>query len=332
MFIDEPVDKLYFHENVFKLLNKISQSNNIPHIIFYGPSGSGKRTLCSQYLKMLFDNSIYAIKNVGYEVINSSGKVVVEQILQSDHHIIIQPKNTNYDRYLVHCIIKEYAKRMPFDIFKTNRTFNCIQINNADTLSYTAQSALRRMFEQFSDKCKFIMWCHSLSKIINPLRSRCLCIRISRPSKFELINYLIDFSANKGMVMTLKDYENIFEMSQGDIKKALWKLQFKYYNCDIVTNYNVHLDKIVNILLKTQNILQINILRTLVFDLMITNKTGTMILKDIIVRLLDIDISDEKKFNIIKCAKKIDYKLINCRREIIHFDLFFYEINNILNK
>ena len=34
-------------------------------------------------------------------------------IKQSKHHIIIEPNNNNFDRYLIQDIVKEYARRYP---------------------------------------------------------------------------------------------------------------------------------------------------------------------------------------------------------------------------
>ena len=36
---------LQIHTNIIEKLNYFIEENKIPHIIFYGPSGSGKRTI-----------------------------------------------------------------------------------------------------------------------------------------------------------------------------------------------------------------------------------------------------------------------------------------------
>lgn len=44
----------YFNEDILNLLSVMSQDDAIPHIIFYGPEGSGKRTT----VKMFFGNAV----------------------------------------------------------------------------------------------------------------------------------------------------------------------------------------------------------------------------------------------------------------------------------
>ena len=42
------------HENLKKKLNKFIENNKIPHIIFYGNSGSGKRTILDYFINRIY--------------------------------------------------------------------------------------------------------------------------------------------------------------------------------------------------------------------------------------------------------------------------------------
>lgn len=57
----------------------------------------------------------------------------------------------------------------------------------AESLSRDAQHALRRTMEKYASSCKIILCCESSSRIIDPLRSRCVMIRVPSPSEFEVI-------------------------------------------------------------------------------------------------------------------------------------------------
>jgi DNA polymerase III delta prime subunit len=110
----------------------MSKDEAIPHIIFYGPEGSGKKTMIRLFLEMLFDSSVHRTVDVAYKVSGSTSKNKVEKIKQSNYHIVINPKNNNYDRYLIHDIVKEYAKRKSLGAYKTDRSFKVVSINNLD--------------------------------------------------------------------------------------------------------------------------------------------------------------------------------------------------------
>jgi replication factor C subunit 3/5 len=60
---------------------------------------------------MIFDDSIYKLDDSKYTIMSSGNNESEVVIKQSDHHIIIEPNNTNFDRYLIQEIVKEYAKK-----------------------------------------------------------------------------------------------------------------------------------------------------------------------------------------------------------------------------
>jgi|APCry1669192647_1035423.scaffolds.fasta_scaffold01889_2 replication factor C subunit 3/5 len=327
-FIDkyrpENYKKSFFHEEIYKSLEDISKDDNLPHIIFYGPDGSGKRTMIKLFLTMLFDeNAIKKIKNVIYDVNASNNKPSKERVKQSDYHIVIEPKNTNYDKYLIHDIVKEYAQRFPLKVFKTNRKFKVVNINNIDNMSYYAQTSLRRTMEKQTSICRFIMSCQTLSKIIKPLRSRCICIRVPAPEDIHIYEYLLKICVNENMIDEMNHVGNIVKSCNGNIKTALWELQNLKYGYKIKTDYHSGVETIIKLILEGDK-KNVNLIRTIINNLMITTIEYSIILKDIIFGLCSIDtISDNAKAEIINKGSLVSYLLINGRRKIIQFDAFF---------
>jgi len=55
-----------------------------------------------------------------------------------------------------------------------------------DRLSRQAQAALRRTMEKYTATCRLILCCTSASKVIEPVRSRCLGIRVAAPDHPEV--------------------------------------------------------------------------------------------------------------------------------------------------
>ena len=118
----ETKDTSEFHNDILSMLEIMSNDESIAHIIFYGPDGSGKKTIMNIFLKMLFGEHIKNSKSVSYEIESSGGKKTIEKIKQSNYHIEINPTGTNYDRYLIHDIVKKYARTEPLNkIFKSNK-------------------------------------------------------------------------------------------------------------------------------------------------------------------------------------------------------------------
>lgn len=61
-----------------------------------------------------------------------------------------------------------------------------VVINEADTLSRDAQAALRRTMEKYMSNLRIILCANSTSRIIAPIKSRCLLIRVAAPSTEEV--------------------------------------------------------------------------------------------------------------------------------------------------
>ena len=59
-------------------------------------------------------------------------------------------------------------------------------IHEMDNLTHEAQAALRRTMETYMPYCRIVANCESLSKVILPLRSRCLLIRVPAPTTKQI--------------------------------------------------------------------------------------------------------------------------------------------------
>ena len=322
-------NKCYFHKEIFKNLQKISEDDGMPHIIFYGNPGSGKKTMINLFLEMIFDKSVYKLDNSKYVVV-SSGNIENEVIVkQSDHHIKIVPNNNNFDRYLIQDIVKEYAKKYPLSIFEKNRTFKAVQIDNLDNLSYYAQTSLRRTMEIYSKSCRFIMWCYSLSKVIEPLRSRCLCIHVPTQTDDELIKWMFNIASLEKINLDPYVMNKILTSSNGNLKKILWKMDLFKYRKRTNNAYQISMNNLIKEIVSNGEIQKI---RDYVYNMMITNISSNTIIKDIlnIILLNNNNISNQKKMLIINCASEYEYRLSKSRREIIHIEAFIDKIMKIL--
>jgi replication factor C subunit 3/5 len=309
-----------FHKDVLDMLEIMSNDDAIPHLILYGPDGSGKRTIINIFLEMLFKDGVKNTKDTLYDVVSSGGKRTSEKVKQSNYHIEINPKGTNYDRYLVHDIVKEYARNKSLNAYFENKQFKLVLINNADTLSSGAQMALRRTMELYSDKCRFILWCKNLTKLIKELQSRCIKLRIPAPTDSEMFKYVFKVSIKEKIYLDLDGYTKLVSRANGNIKKALWELQFIMAGYEMNTEYINTLNTIINLLLKA-NLNEIENIRECFFNSMITNYTGTNILIDLVHKIYELpQLPKEIKQKIISKAAETEYRLMKGRRKTIHLD------------
>lgn len=64
--------------------------------------------------------------------------------------------------------------------------YTVVIINEADSLSRDAQAALRRTMEKYMSNMRIILCANSTSRLIAPIKSRCLLMRVAAPAPEEV--------------------------------------------------------------------------------------------------------------------------------------------------
>ena len=314
-----------YNKDILEKLMFIASNEDIPHIILSGPAGSGKKSVLKLFLEALYDTDVNNLSKIKYNTTGSSKKEV--EIMQSNYHIIIEPTNTNHDKYMLQEVIKQYAMHKSFDIFKTKRKFKTIVIYNIENLANNSQAALRRTMELYAKTCRFVMVCNNLSKIFDPLRSRCQIFCVPLPSRDDISNVISYISIMENIKISPKKREFILDYSGGNLKKGIWVLD----SLRLGSNTTIKLDEVFEIVVDlilsartTTNLIKIfdDDIRTNIYNILITNIKGSEIittLMDQLIRKID---DDEINARIIQCASEAEYNLIHGRRDIIHIDYF----------
>lgn len=323
-------EDIVFNKDIYiKLFN--NKYNDLPNLLIHGPPGCGKHTLINLLLKDIYgeDNNI---RNEIYEI-NEYGNNTKEIIIkQSNNHIVIEPNNNGLDKYIIQEIVNEYAKR--YNINKI--PYKIIFINNIDNLSYYAQTSLRCIMEKYYKTCKFILCSNQLSKIIEPLRSRCLNIRIPSPSNLILLQIVLDISIKEKININLEQCFAIIKKSKGNVKICIWMLELiknKIYDLDLLWKDLLNqIVEIINYCSEKKITLQyISDIRNILYTILITNISGTEIMIELLEKLINYNYDNLLKDKIIETFAKYEYRLIKGKRNIIHLESLIIHIIYIMN-
>ena len=98
-------------------------------------------------------------------------------------------------------------------------------MDEADLLTTDAQSALRRIIEDNSNQTRFCIICNYVSKIIDPIVSRCAKFRFNALSEESQINHLNNIAKQENMNVNKEIINKIQKVSQGDLRKSINLLQ-----------------------------------------------------------------------------------------------------------
>jgi len=138
----------YTNRDIQEKLDCFHRTNRIPHIIFHGESGSGKKTIVFNFIKKIYHGNETNIKNNVMFVNCAHGKGI--KFIREE--------------------LKFFAKTNVH--FKSGIWFKIIVLINADYLTVDAQSALRRCIEQFSNNTRFFIVIENKNKLLTPIVSR----------------------------------------------------------------------------------------------------------------------------------------------------------------
>ena len=195
------------HEHIIQKLDYFFLTKKIPHIIFHGSSGTGKRTIIHDFLNKIYGGNKHILKTNVMIVNCAHGKGI--KFIRED--------------------LKNFAKT---NIHTNNGVlFKSIVLFNADSLTIDAQSALRRCIELFSYNTRFFIIVENKHKLLNPILSRFCEIYV--PER------IID-----GHFVNLHKYylEKVFDIKEDEKESNIHNmLQYIFDNVkDIKPDINIH--------------------------------------------------------------------------------------------
>ncbi len=115
--------------------------------------------------------------------------------------------------------IVKYTERYPCPPYKI------IILDEADSMTQDAQSALRRTMETSTKITRFCLVCNYVTRIIDPVASRCAKFRFKSMEK-ELAGDRVKKIADKeGVPLADGAVEALIRCSEGDLRKAITYLQ-----------------------------------------------------------------------------------------------------------
>lgn len=186
------IQELSYHKDTVSAQLSALAANpaSMPHLFFYGPTGSGKTTRISALLKALYGPGAARVK-LDQRVITTPTKKTIEiNMVSSNYHVELHPSDAGLnDRFVIQTVIKEMAanKNIASMNARGGPPFKTVVLQQVDHLSRQAQAALRRTMETYASTCRLILCCgESPAKVLEPVRSRCLGIRVPAPSEQEV--------------------------------------------------------------------------------------------------------------------------------------------------
>jgi len=324
--------------NINELITELETQNwrysNLQHLVVYGPKGCGKEYIVENFLKKIYGN--IETNDIEYTITGYSNTKEKVMIKQSKYHILIEPNNNGFDKYLIQEIIQEYAKAENLTIFKYKKLFKIVVINKIDNLSYSAQASLRRTMEKYADICKFIFICDQLSKVIEPLRSRCLLIRVPLPTKDQIVESLLQISVRENINISIDEYNKILDNCDYQVNNAIWMLESKRLGIKNENSWTDVIDQMVNLffeigVLNNDNLTNfLKKIREYFYILFITNLDIKKILNSFMTEFVKKVDNLDLKFEVINIVSEYEVRICEGTRYIVHIEAMMIKLLRLL--
>lgn len=184
-------------EIVGSVLALMKNQGEMPHLLFSGPAGVGKTTLAL---------------------------CISHEILGDHYNDYTLELNASDERGIN--MVRERVKRFSrFAGLESEIPFKIIILDEADEMTADAQTALRRIIEDTAKYCRFILIANNISKIIDPIQSRCAVFKFSSIPEEDLSSHLKKIAKKEKIKADEKGLKAIYDYSEGDLRHAINLMQ-----------------------------------------------------------------------------------------------------------
>jgi replication factor C subunit 3/5 len=183
---------LLSHGAVVQTLRKLIASNNMPHLLFHGPPGTGK---------------------------TSTILACAREMYGADFRSMVLELNASDDRGIdvVRDQIKSFAS--------TRRIFSSgvklIILDEADAMTNIAQMALRRVVEKYVANARFCLICNYVNKIMPALQSRCTKFRFGPLKPEDARTRVVQIAAAEKVNLAPGAVDALLGLAKGDMRRVL---------------------------------------------------------------------------------------------------------------
>ncbi|MGI9565824.1 MAG: replication factor C small subunit [Nitrosopumilus sp.] len=174
----------------------IKDPTDMPHLMFSGSAGVGKTTTALCITK---------------QILGDYAKDYTLELNASDERGI--------------GMVREKVKKFSRFAGMADVPFKIIILDEADEMTSDAQTALRRIIEDTAKICRFILIANNISKIIEPIQSRCATFKFTSVPKEDVISRLEEIAKKEKVKSDKKGLNAIYDYSEGDLRHAINLMQ-----------------------------------------------------------------------------------------------------------
>eukprot|EP00878_Enallax_costatus_P040578 GHUV01046893.1.p1 GENE.GHUV01046893.1~~GHUV01046893.1.p1 ORF type:complete len:203 (+),score=67.71 GHUV01046893.1:853-1461(+) len=184
--------------------------------------------------------------------------------------------------------------------------------------------------EKYSAGCRLIMVANNISRVMDPLRSRCLCVRVPGPSNAQIQEQLALVARKEGFTLPPTVSSRVALASHRNLRRALLMLEVAYVQSGgqladdtkvLPPDWELYIMEIANDMLTEQSPKRLYTVRGKLYELLGNCVPPELILRTLLVELLK-KLDDELKVEATKQAAFYEHRLQEGQKPIFHLEAF----------
>eukprot|EP01053_Blabericola_migrator_P003109 Blabericola_migrator_1__3108@NODE_1902_length_3583_cov_116_253697_g608_i2_p2_GENE_NODE_1902_length_3583_cov_116_253697_g608_i2NODE_1902_length_3583_cov_116_253697_g608_i2_p2_ORF_typecomplete_len334_score79_17DNA_pol3_delta2/PF13177_6/4_9e28Rad17/PF03215_15/9_9e13AAA/PF00004_29/2_9e11Rep_fac_C/PF08542_11/2e10RuvB_N/PF05496_12/2_9e09AAA_22/PF13401_6/5_8e07DNA_pol3_delta/PF06144_13/7e07AAA_30/PF13604_6/1_7e06IstB_IS21/PF01695_17/4e06AAA_19/PF13245_6/1_2e05AAA_2/PF07724_14/1_3e05AAA_14/PF13173_6/3_5 len=216
------LDDVAHHQDVIMMLKQVKVTGSLPHLIFYGPAGTGKTSTILAFAREVFGPK-WRERILELNASDERGIDMIRERVKTWSKLIVNPNTLD-----VKAVDMEDEPR-------TVANYKILILDEGDMLTVDAQSALRRIMEDTSKQTRFVIICNYVSKIIDALVSRCVSYRFQPIPEAAQKKKLAEICQAEGVVAEEKAIDQLIEICKGDLRRSISLLQMASHSRETIT-------------------------------------------------------------------------------------------------
>lgn len=325
------LDQFIIHKDIANKLMIFKNKNEIHHTIFFGKENFGKKTLCYGLINYISGSQEPIKKHIGkYQLKIGNNTVDIEYSYTNHFYEINLYEYGLYDKNIITDFIQVFIS------FKTiNNNRRILVLKGFDRISKIAQCSIRRIIEQYTSSCIFIIIAESITKLDKGLVSRFQIVNVPKPKTIDIIKYIEFYLKNNNMPINTQAIEHI--------KKILDIYDFNLYKLNFLLDlYNLY--KTVPIIktsetlyqnlynnIETSDIQSMATVRNLLYELVLLNFPLIKTFKTLSERYINSDlINDCYKSQFIMDIANIESKMHKVEHDIIAVEYLILKVKKYI--
>ncbi|CAI4225873.1 unnamed protein product [Auanema sp. JU1783] len=322
------LDDLSYHKDQVEKIRCMVKEDNFPHLLVHGPTGAGKKTRIRCILSELYGVGAERLRLETKAFQTVSKKTIDIQTLSSNYHIELSPGDAGiHDRVVIQEIVKQMAQSAQLDT--SQKPFKVLVLMDVDRLTRDAQHALRRTMEKYSANCRLILCCESLSRVIEPLQSRCVSIRVAAPSDEEIKKIALKVAESEKVSIPSTVLTEVIQKAHGNLRKCLLMIEAaKAQNYPIKENQTVpipewqfFIKETAELMIRTQKNETVLAVRERLYEILSRCIPATRVFEELIKALVPF-CSNEVLGKMVIEAASCEHRMCKGQKAIFHLEAF----------